>query len=94
VRESLIAARRGAGIRRGLSRRGHDARLGVDFLPPSFVVFGIALDNGAHRTCDLIVRPIENTPSHDEFGIDKDVMVVVIGRLDEKLRDPRRIGGA
>ena len=56
-----------------VSRRAADldveGRYNVSVRTPSFVVFGIALDNGAHRTGDLIVRLTENTPGNDLFGI-------------------------
>jgi NAD(P)-dependent dehydrogenase (short-subunit alcohol dehydrogenase family) len=63
----VLVSRRAADL--DVARTQIEGCCNVSVRTPSFVVFGIALDNGAHRTGDLIVRLTENTPGNDLFGI-------------------------
>src|SRR5258708_33416509 len=71
-------------IGRGLPHGGGDTRLGTGFLPSALEVLGAALDDRADRTRDLAIGLAENATGGDQFGIDHDAMVIIVGRLDEE----------
>src|SRR6202030_3780914 len=81
------AARRDLGIGDGLSRSDPVFRQSGDFLPSLLVELGVSLCDGADGCRDLAIGLPECTAGRDELSIGHDTMMMVVGRLDEILRD-------